>query len=91
MSSVGLETPASRTLAAVLRRVTRPERGVELLLATGGAALPAGEQVIYVNVVLEGVTLKVPRLSGAALPDVGGPAYLLASPSFLVYLGTVKA
>ena len=52
--------------------------------ATAGAPIapPAGNA--YVNVTVGGVTVKVPRLSGA-VAAVGGPAYLLVTRNFMLY------
>jgi hypothetical protein len=61
-----------------------------LLIATTGAALPAGAQAnAYVNIVIEGTTIKVPKLAGARV-TVGAPAYVLAIRDFMLYLGTVS-
>jgi len=78
-------------LGSVLREALQP-RGdrAELVLATGGAVLAEPEGNAYVNVVLNGQTVKVPRLSGAVVAAVGGPAYLLVTRNFILYLGTVK-
>ena len=88
--SSGVEIPATRTLANVLRRQLAGEPGLQLLLGTGANPPPGGTANGYVNVTINGQTLQVPRLKGAAPPPVGGPAYLLASKDFLLYLGTVS-
>lgn len=82
--------PATRSLPIVLRRQSGDGGGVRLILATGGAAVAGADAAAYVNVVIEGETLKVPRLKEAAVPAVGGPAYVLASADFFLYLGTVS-
>lgn len=87
-----MSVPASRSLEQVLRRALVRASGDEarLVLATGGTVLAAPEGNAYVNVVMSGQTVKVPRLSGAVVPAVGGPAYLLVTRNFILYLGTVK-
>jgi hypothetical protein len=85
-----VSVPASRTLPAVLRQSLRSGDAVELVLATGGAVLAPPEGNAYVNVVLGGQTIKVPKLWQATSPAVGGPAYLLVTRNFILYLGTVK-
>jgi len=77
-------------LDSVLREALAAGDEARLILGTGGAAIPAPEGNAYVNVVLGGQTVKVPRLSGAVVASVGGPAYLLVTRNFILYLGTVK-
>jgi hypothetical protein len=86
-----MSVPASRTLGPVLRDALKGSGdAVELVLGTGGSVLAAPEGNAYVNVVIGGQTVKVPRLSGAVVPEVGGPAYVLRTRNFILYLGTVK-
>ena len=86
-----LEIPATRTLTRVLRsQLAQIGDPVQLLVGIG-ATPPAGASAnAYVNVVLGGKTIQVAKLRGAPQPAVGGPAYLLASTDFLLYLGTVS-
>ena len=84
------QLPAPGTLAHALRvALARPT--VRLIRATGGALFTAGTATErgYVNVVIDGVTVKVPRLAGATVAGPGKPAYVLASADFMLYLGTV--
>jgi hypothetical protein len=84
-----MTVPATRSLAAVLRR---PDgEGARLVTCVAGAALPAGAEAnAYVNLVIGGATVKAPRLSHAPAPAPGAVAYALATDNFLLYLGTVK-
>lgn len=85
-----MSVPASRTLENVLRDAFRPDGDtVTLILATGGTVIAAPEGNAYVNVVMNGQTVKVPKLRQATGPAVGGPAYLLATRNFILYIGTV--
>lgn len=85
-----MSVPATRSLQEVLRAgLADTGAPLELILATGGTALTGGEANAYVNVVIQGVTVKVPKLRQATAPAVGGPAYLLQSKDFLLYIGTV--
>lgn len=78
-----MSTPATRSIVAALRKPEKPP--LELIVATG----TAGTTATYASVVIQGVTVKVPRLAGSTAPAVGGPAYVLASGDFYLYLGTV--
>lgn len=86
-----IETPATRTLANVLRRALVPEGDPVRLLIGKGAAPPAGATAnAYANVTLGSKTVQVPKLKGATQPAVGAPAYVLAGADFLLYIGTVS-
>lgn len=79
-------TPASRSLTAVLRRALDDSGpAVELVVGTIGAADPSNA---YCNVVVNGVTLRVPMLHGVT-DTPGVAAYLLATKDFLLCIGTV--
>ena len=82
-----MTVPATRSLAAVLRRQLSGTDTVRLLVATGAAGAVGNA---YVNVDIEGTVVKVPRLRQATAPAVGAPAYLLAGRDFLLYIGTVS-
>ena len=86
-----MSTPATRTLPAVLRDALRTDPAqARLLIATTGPAITPGPSAnAYVDVIVEGATVRVPRLSGARV-IAGGPAYLLATGGFMLYLGTVS-
>ena len=91
--TVGPELPVARTLAHVLRTALTRGSELRLLRCTGGPVYVQdvdADYYAYVRVVVEGVTLKVPRLAGSVPPAAGGPAYLLAAADFLLYIGTVK-
>jgi len=87
----GLEVPATRTLARVLRQSLAPtDDPVRLLLGTG-AAPPTGTAAnAYANIVLQGQTVQMPKLRGVPQPAVGAPAYVLAGKDYLLYLGSVS-
>lgn len=83
-------TPATRSLPMVLRRMLeRDPRNLTLVVGELAAAIAAPEGNAYVNVLLGGTTVRVPRLSGAPAP-AGKPAYLLVSGDFMLYIGTVS-
>lgn len=85
------QVPATRSLSAVLRKqLGGGGDGARLVLATGGGGLLVPEANAYVNVVIEGVEIKVPRLKGAPIPSPGAPAYLIGDRDFLLYVGTVS-
>ena len=96
MSEQPFETPPpaatpSRALEKVLRDSFRTRAAaVVLLVGTVGTPIAGAEGNAYVNVELEGVELRVPRLAGAVVPAAGAPAYVLASRSFMLYVGTVQ-
>ena len=84
-----MSVPASRMLDSVLREALAEGDEARLVLGTGGATIPPPEGYAYVNVVIGGQTVKLPRLSGVAAPTVGAVAYVLATRNFMLYLGTV--
>jgi hypothetical protein len=85
------EIPVTRTLDVVLRDALSPEPGLRLVVGTLGTPLTGPEANAYANVVIDGATVKVPKLRQATVPGAGGPAYVLASKDFMLYLGTVTA
>lgn len=78
--------PLTRTLPAVLRDALNPEPGLQLLVGRVAATVSNA----YVDVAINGTTVRVARLYGARVV-VGEPAYLLSSGDSLLYLGTVSA
>lgn len=80
--------PATRTLPLVLRRMLDTGPGLRLVVGEFGAAIAAPEGNAYVNVIVGGTTVKVPRLAGSAA-TAGKPAYLLVSADFMLCIGTV--
>lgn len=84
-------TPVTRALPVVLRDALAADpAAATMAIYTTGAALPAGAEANrYVNVVQQGVTVKIPKLSGARVV-VGAPAYVIAWGDFMLYLGTVQ-
>ena len=90
MSGLGYETPQTRALVTVLRESGRATaEAVSLLVCICGPAVPAGEANAYVNVEIQGVVVKVPRIAGAVVGAPGKPAYVLQTRSLMLYLGTV--
>lgn len=85
-----MSVPVTRVLETVLRDQLNTEQPLRLIVAKTGAALTGGEANAYVNVVIEGVTVKVPKLRQATVPSVGAVAYLLQSKDLLLYIGTVS-
>lgn len=90
---MAVELPGGRTLAGVLRVALRGGDPVRLVRATGGVPLArtAPDYFSHVNVVVLGTPLKTPRVAGSVPPKAGGPAYLLATRDFMLYVGTVTA
>jgi hypothetical protein len=87
--------PVARSLAAVLRDAfSSDDDACRLIAATAGAPYPdpSPERSGYVRAVINGQTLKVPRLrNGAAIsPASGSPIYLLATRTALLYIGNVS-
>lgn len=81
-----MSTPATRSLAAVLRGLTDTETPCRLLVGTYAAP---GADPTYANVTIAGTTLQIPKLAGTAGQE-GQPAYILASPGRMLVLGTVS-
>jgi hypothetical protein len=81
--------PLTRSLPAVLRDALGEEPALHLLIGECGTAIAAPTGNAYVNVVINGVTVRVPRLSGSQFFP-GAPAYLLAVGDALLYLGPVS-
>ena len=84
-----MSVPATRLLPAVLRDALTQEQPLKLVIAIGGAVITGAAGNAYVNVVIGGQTVKVPKLRQATSPPVGGVAYLLQSNDLLLYIGTV--
>lgn len=79
--------PLTRTLTTVLRRQqAATAAGVRLLVGEVTAVVAGGT---YVDVAVAGDTVRVPHLASYA-PTVGDVAYLLASESILLAIGTVN-
>jgi hypothetical protein len=76
--------PLTRTLPAVLRDALNTDPGLHLLVGRVAATVSNA----YVDVTLNGTTVRVPRLYGSRV-TVGEPAYLLSSGDVLLYIGTV--
>lgn len=86
-----MSVPETRLLGNVLRQAVRTDTDkLQMIFASGGVPLAGAEALAYVNVVVEGQTVKVPRLSGSVVPTLGGPAYVLVTRNFMLYIGTVK-
>jgi hypothetical protein len=80
--------PATRSLARVLRsQLNAGGDHVQLLIGTG--ASPQSTSNAYANITLGGATLTVPKIRQAGQPAVGGPAFVLATRDFMLYIGTV--
>ena len=84
------EVPVTRSLTAVLRRSIEQRTPLQLLVGAVGAAITGPDSGAYVNVVIDGVTVKVPFLRGVVTGSPGDAAYVLATPDFLLFLGTVR-
>jgi hypothetical protein len=84
-----MSVPATRYLATVLRRELVAGEAVRLVVATVGSPVVAAELNGYVNVTIQGTTVKVPKLRHLATPAAGAPAYVLATGDFMLYIGTV--
>ena len=80
-----MSTPATRSLPAVLRALTAPQTGVQLLVGTWG---PGPADVTYAPVLLDGQPLTLPKLAGVTGSE-GQPAYILAAPGRMIVIGTV--
>lgn len=82
--------PASRSLANVLRQALAGGDELRLIVGAFGPALSGSDPdfASHANVVLYGVTMKVPKLSGAYGAE-GAPAYVLATKGGLLVVGTV--
>jgi hypothetical protein len=92
MSEHGLDTPASRTLAVVLRDLfAGTDDAVRMIVGTLGQPITQDpDRGNYVNATVAGTTMKVPYLSSRlyAAP-AGTPLYLLATRSGLIVIGSV--
>src|SRR5262249_19144965 len=94
-----VSVPLTRSLPVVLRDLVAPDRenyaealsarqGRLLAAGTCRESLPAPHTDSYANVVVNGQTVKVPKLAGARTV-MGAPAYLLALGDFMLLIGTV--
>ena len=87
--------PATRTLSVVLRDALAKGEDVRLIVAKALAdsvlALP--NAAAYMNVELEGQSVTIPKLAGAALGGTasGYAVYVLATKDFMLAVGTVAA
>lgn len=83
--------PASRSLPAVLRSALAPAGAqVRILVATYDTTPAADSR--YANIVLDGVSITVPNMNGAAAGAPGSPAYVLADSNGRMWvLGTVTS
>lgn len=77
--------PYTRTLPYVLREaLARPA------LSAIVAEVTAIPDAASVTVDIAGNTVTIPRLASYTAPVVGEPAYILAGPSLMIALGTVR-
>ena len=87
--------PATRTLAVVLREALAKGEEVRMIVAKGLAdtALALPNAAAYMNVELEGQSVTIPKLAGAALggTSTGYAVYVLATKDFMLAVGTVAA
>jgi hypothetical protein len=81
-----MTVPATRTLAAVLRRALDTDTGLRMIVGTYGT--PSTDRR-YATVELAGGTYTIPQLNGMAAPPAGAPAYLLADNTRMWAVGTV--
>jgi hypothetical protein len=81
--------PATRSLAGVLRSRLDTTPPLRMLVGTYGPALGAPDNTSYVNVVIDGVTLKVPKPAHLTAGTPGTVAYVLAWPGHMILYGTV--
>lgn len=94
-----MSVPLTRSLPVVLREALGPSSdhaeslsagpGITLLVGTCGNAIAAPTGNAYVDVVINGAHVTVPKLNGAKFAT-GAPAYLLTAGDFMLYLGTVS-
>jgi hypothetical protein len=78
-----MSTPATRSLAVVLRDLTAPPDGARVLVGNYTGATPSSPR--YGVVSLDGQTLEVPKAPAEA---AGAAAYMLAWPGRLLLLGS---
>jgi hypothetical protein len=78
-----VSTPATRSLAVVLRDLTAPPDGARVLVGSYTGATPSSSR--YSVVSLDGQTLEVPKAPAEA---AGKAAYMLAWPGRLLLLGS---
>lgn len=82
-----MSVPATRTLEAVLGEALSGPAGLRLVVGT----LVSVVDLRYVNVSINGATIKVPMIKGSiggTLP-AGSPIYLLADERRMLAIGTV--
>jgi len=99
MSALGGQTPgappppATRTLSVVLREALARGEEVRMLVAKALAdsANPLPNANAYMNIELEGQSVTVPKVAASGLggSSSGYAVYVLATPDFLLALGTV--
>jgi hypothetical protein len=78
-----VSTPATRSLAVVLRDLTAPPDGARVVVGNYTGATPSSAR--YSVVSLDGKTLEVPKAPAEA---AGAAAYMLAWPGRLLLLGS---
>lgn len=85
-----LAGPASRSLQNVLRQALATGDEIKLITASYGPPLSGTDpdRNSHCNVVIAGVTCKIPRLATAS-GDSGDPAYILVTKDGLLAIGTV--
>jgi hypothetical protein len=81
--------PATRSLPAVLRARLHTEPPLRMLVGTFGTPLSAPDNATYANVVIDGVTLKVPKPTHLTAGAAGTVAYVLAWPGHMILYATV--
>jgi hypothetical protein len=81
--------PATRSLEAVLRDQLAGPAPLRMLIGTFGTPLGAPDNTTYANVVIDGVTVKVPKPTHLTAGAAGSVAYVLAWPGHMILYGTV--
>lgn len=81
--------PATRSLASVLRSRLDTAPPLRMLIGVYGPPLGAPDNTSYVNVVIDGVTLKVPKPAHLPAGTAGTVAYVLVWPGHMILYGTV--
>jgi hypothetical protein len=84
-----MAVPATRSLPAVLRAALDTDPPLRMLVGTYGPPLSAPDNTSYVNVIIDGVTLKVPKPAHLTAVAAGSVAYVLAWPGHMILYGTV--
>ena len=93
MSELGVSRagggPITRDLPVVLRDALAEAPPVQVLTVVAGAAFEDGTPDYYANqnVVIGGVTIKIPRLQGAGGASPGDPVFVLVLGNLMISLG----